>query len=88
MAQKADSAGENSSIIRHQISVPIGSRKCSPARTVGQVSSGCGLSTSMSVGRSGQAAAWRIDTPYSASTTAPIANGAAAPSSALSAANK
>ena len=55
--QNADSDGDISSTIRHQISTPTGSRKCSPARTAGQVSSARGASMSMSCGRSGHAAA-------------------------------
>jgi hypothetical protein len=54
VAQNAESEGESSSIIRHQISTPMGIRKCMPALTVGQVSGSTGLSTSMSGGRSGQ----------------------------------
>ncbi len=38
VAQNAESAGDRSSTIRHQISTPIGIRKSSPPRTVGQVS--------------------------------------------------
>ncbi len=88
MAQNADSAGDISSTIRHQISVPIGIKKCRPARTVGQVSSGFGLSMSMSSGRSGLLAACCTLTAYSASTTAPTAHGAAAPSAPLIASSR
>jgi hypothetical protein len=38
VAQKADSAGESCSTIRHQISTTTGSRKCRPASSVGAVS--------------------------------------------------
>ena len=54
---QAASAGDISSTIRHQIRMPMGMMKCRPARTVGQVCSGLGLSMSMSVARSGQLAA-------------------------------
>ena len=57
IAQNAESDGDISSTIRHQISMPIGSRKCSPALTAGQVSSERGCSMSMSSGRSGHFAA-------------------------------
>ena len=38
VAQKAESAGDNSSIIRFQISAATGSRKCKPLFTVGPAS--------------------------------------------------
>ena len=87
-AQKAESAGDISSTIRHQISTPMGMMKCSPARTVGQVSSGLGLLTSMSSGRSGLRAASRSAYRYIASSVPPTAQGAAAPSVLLKNCNK
>ncbi len=63
----------------------MGMMKCSPARTVGQVSRRWPPSDapSMLVGRSGQLAACFTANRYSASTVAPTAQGAAAPSSAF-----
>ncbi len=60
MAQKADSDGRH--LLDHQAPDQRADRasgSAGPARTVGQVSSGCGLSMSMSSGRSGQRAASR-----------------------------
>ena len=79
IAQNADSDGESSSIIRHQISTPIGSRKCSPALTVGQVSSAFGLSMSMSEGRSGLFAAIHVENRYRPRTNRPMTHCAPSP---------
>ena len=85
IAQNADSDGDISSTIRHQISMPIGSTKCRPALTAGQVSSGFGWSMSMSGGRSGLFDAAHTENRYSASTIAPTTHGVASPSTRFAA---
>ncbi|MCY1547494.1 hypothetical protein D9M68_835590 [compost metagenome] len=58
-AQNADRPAESSSTLRHQTRMPMGIRKYSPARTVGQGCGRTGWLMSISCGRSGWRAAMR-----------------------------
>ncbi|MNV53125.1 hypothetical protein D3C71_1452530 [compost metagenome] len=81
-AQKADSPADSSSTLRHHTRMPIGIRKYSPARTVGQGCGRTGWLTSMSCGRSGWAAAMRSSHTYRAASKVSSTQMAAAPATA------
>ncbi|CFE03402.1 Uncharacterised protein [Bordetella pertussis] len=81
-AQNADRPADSSSTLRHHTRMPMGMRKCRPARTVGHGSGRTGWLTSISVGRSGWRAATRSSHMFSATSMASRIQIAAAPATA------